>query len=252
MTTAFWKRGRAGSGTGLENRRQFIPSVSSISPLPPEVFNRPADDEPQRATLRRCRRGGEPPLRRRLSVRHRAQWLPCAACGGVARGGRVTCALPTARPQQRVAGRRAWPSRPSTSPKPAWPRRASWPPRRASTCRYAVAGCDDYAWLRVAFDGVAAIFIQFADPALRDGRLFRSPAHGRQPEDRRRRAGAAGLDLEILARRQHEGILKTGGPPLRFAPVHRGAAAPTPAWSAVSDLEILALDSPAMAPVDLV
>jgi 2-polyprenyl-3-methyl-5-hydroxy-6-metoxy-1,4-benzoquinol methylase len=37
--------------------------------------------------------------------------------------------------------------------------------------RYELAGCDDYAWPEAAFDGVAAIFIQFADPALRQ-RLF--------------------------------------------------------------------------------
>jgi SAM-dependent methyltransferase len=36
---------------------------------------------------------------------------------------------------------------------------------------YRVADCDDYAWPRAAFDGVAAIFVQFADPAMR-GRLF--------------------------------------------------------------------------------
>jgi SAM-dependent methyltransferase len=36
---------------------------------------------------------------------------------------------------------------------------------------FAVAGCDDYAWPVAAFDGVAAIFVQFADPALR-ARMF--------------------------------------------------------------------------------
>lgn len=36
---------------------------------------------------------------------------------------------------------------------------------------FQVASCDDYAWPRAAFDGVAAIFVQFADPALRE-RLF--------------------------------------------------------------------------------
>ena len=36
---------------------------------------------------------------------------------------------------------------------------------------YAVAGCDDYAWQNDRYDGIAAIFVQFADPALRT-RLF--------------------------------------------------------------------------------
>jgi SAM-dependent methyltransferase len=36
---------------------------------------------------------------------------------------------------------------------------------------FMVADCDSYAWPHAAYDGVAAIFIQFADPALRQ-RLF--------------------------------------------------------------------------------
>ncbi|MBI3157004.1 MAG: class I SAM-dependent methyltransferase [Burkholderiales bacterium] len=35
----------------------------------------------------------------------------------------------------------------------------------------AVADCDGYAWREEAWDGIAAIFVQFADPALR-ARLF--------------------------------------------------------------------------------
>jgi SAM-dependent methyltransferase len=34
-----------------------------------------------------------------------------------------------------------------------------------------VAGCDDWVWAEAAFDTVAAIFVQFADPAMR-ARLF--------------------------------------------------------------------------------
>jgi SAM-dependent methyltransferase len=39
------------------------------------------------------------------------------------------------------------------------------------TVAYTVADCDSFAWPDAAYDGVAAIFIQFADPALR-ARLF--------------------------------------------------------------------------------
>ena len=40
---------------------------------------------------------------------------------------------------------------------------------------YAVTDCDGYPWTETAYDGVAAIFIQFADPALRQ-RLFQRMA----------------------------------------------------------------------------
>lgn len=40
---------------------------------------------------------------------------------------------------------------------------------------YTVTDCDGYPWTESAYDGVAAIFIQFADPALRQ-RLFRRMA----------------------------------------------------------------------------
>jgi SAM-dependent methyltransferase len=36
---------------------------------------------------------------------------------------------------------------------------------------FAVAGCDDFAWPQNHYDGVAAIFVQFADPEIRT-RLF--------------------------------------------------------------------------------
>ena len=36
---------------------------------------------------------------------------------------------------------------------------------------YTVAGCDDFAWQQNQYDGVVAIFVQFADPELR-ARLF--------------------------------------------------------------------------------
>ena len=43
--------------------------------------------------------------------------------------------------------------------------------RQGVTVNYSVADCDAYAWPRASVDGVAAIFIQFADPAQRE-RLF--------------------------------------------------------------------------------
>ena len=39
------------------------------------------------------------------------------------------------------------------------------------TVNFSVADCDGFAWPQASYDGVAAIFIQFADPALR-ARLF--------------------------------------------------------------------------------
>lgn len=45
---------------------------------------------------------------------------------------------------------------------------------------FAVAGCDGYAWRDEAWDGIAAIFVQFADPALR-ARLFARIVAGLKP-----------------------------------------------------------------------
>ena len=39
------------------------------------------------------------------------------------------------------------------------------------TVNFQVADCDSFAWPEAHYDGVAAIFVQFADPALRE-RLF--------------------------------------------------------------------------------
>ena len=43
--------------------------------------------------------------------------------------------------------------------------------RRGVQVDYQVADCDGFAWPHAAYDGVAAIFVQFADPAMR-ARLF--------------------------------------------------------------------------------
>lgn len=39
--------------------------------------------------------------------------------------------------------------------------------RQGVTVDFQVASCDDYAWSDAAYDGIAAIFVQFADPAMR-------------------------------------------------------------------------------------
>ena len=67
---------------------------------------------------------------------------------------------------------------------------------------FAVAGCDDYVWPVAAFDGVAAIFVQFADPALRE-RLFGHMRRCLKP--------GGTLVLQGYTPRQLE--YRTGGPP---------------------------------------
>ncbi len=68
---------------------------------------------------------------------------------------------------------------------------------------FAVADCDSYAWPAGGCDGVAAIFIQFADPALR-ARLFERMAACLKP--------GGTLVLQGYTPRQLE--YRTGGPPL--------------------------------------
>lgn len=71
------------------------------------------------------------------------------------------------------------------------------------TVNFTVADCDGYPWTESAYDGVAAIFVQFADPALRQ-RLFRRMAASLK-------AGGS-LILQGYTPRQLE--YGTGGPPL--------------------------------------
>jgi SAM-dependent methyltransferase len=56
--------------------------------------------------------------------------------------------------------------------------------RLAQECQvsvnFTVAGCDDFAWPQDYYDGVAAIFVQFADPALRT-RLFNKMVRSLKP-----------------------------------------------------------------------
>jgi SAM-dependent methyltransferase len=68
---------------------------------------------------------------------------------------------------------------------------------------FSVSDCDAFPWPEAAYDGVAAIFIQFADPELRT-RLFANIRHCLKP-------GGA-LVLQGYTPRQLE--YRTGGPPI--------------------------------------
>ncbi len=68
---------------------------------------------------------------------------------------------------------------------------------------YAVADCDSLAWPQGVYDGVAAIFVQFADPALR-ARLFANIQRCLKP--------GGVLLLQGYTPKQLE--YKTGGPPI--------------------------------------
>jgi SAM-dependent methyltransferase len=69
------------------------------------------------------------------------------------------------------------------------------------TVNFAVSDCDAYPWPESAYDGVAAIFVQFADPALRT-RLFENMKRCLKP-------GGA-LVLQGYTPKQLD--YKTGGP----------------------------------------
>ena len=68
--------------------------------------------------------------------------------------------------------------------------------------QFAVSDCDAYPWPRDTYDGVAAIFVQFADPALR-GRLFANVERTLKP--------GGTLVLQGYTPKQLD--YKTGGPP---------------------------------------
>ena len=74
---------------------------------------------------------------------------------------------------------------------------------RGVDVNFQVADCDAFAWQAEAYDGIAAIFIQFADPALRE-RLFRRMADALKPGGTLLLQGYAPKQLEY----------RTGGPPL--------------------------------------
>jgi SAM-dependent methyltransferase len=74
---------------------------------------------------------------------------------------------------------------------------------QGATVNFQVADFDGFAWPEMAYDGVAAIFIQFADPALRE-RLF----------DRMQRSLKPGGTLVLQGYTPRQLEYRTGGPPL--------------------------------------
>ena len=74
---------------------------------------------------------------------------------------------------------------------------------RQVSVNFAVADCDSFAWTEAHYDGVAAIFVQFADPALRE-RLFANIVKTLKP--------GGTLVLHGYTPKQLE--YKTGGPPV--------------------------------------
>jgi SAM-dependent methyltransferase len=77
-----------------------------------------------------------------------------------------------------------------------------WAARQGVAVDFQVADVDGFAWPEAAYDGVAAIFVQFADPALR-ARLFAAMAASLRP--------GGVLVLQGYTPRQLE--YRTGGPP---------------------------------------
>ncbi len=75
--------------------------------------------------------------------------------------------------------------------------------QRGVSVNFTVSDCDSYPWPAARYDGVAAIFVQFADPALRE-RLFANIQRSLKP--------GGTLVLQGYTRKQLE--YKTGGPPL--------------------------------------
>lgn len=84
---------------------------------------------------------------------------------------------------------------------------------------YTLAGADDYAWQPDAWDGIAAIFVQFADPALRT-RMFARFVEALKP----------GGTLLLQGYTPQQLVYRTGGPPqvehLYTAPMLREAFEP--------------------------
>ena len=68
---------------------------------------------------------------------------------------------------------------------------------------FQVADCDGFAWPEAHYDGVAAIFVQFADPALRE-RLFANMQRCLKP----------GVTLLLQGYTPKQLEYRTGGPPL--------------------------------------
>jgi SAM-dependent methyltransferase len=73
---------------------------------------------------------------------------------------------------------------------------------QGATVNFQVADCDSFAWPEAHYDGVAAIFVQFADPALRE-RLFAHLQRSLKPGGTLLLQGYTPKQLEY----------RTGGPP---------------------------------------
>lgn len=78
----------------------------------------------------------------------------------------------------------------------------AWAAEAGVDVRFEVAGVDDWAWPEAAYDGIAAIFVQFADPPLR-ARLFERIVRALRP--------GGTLVLQGYTPKQLE--YRTGGPP---------------------------------------
>lgn len=74
---------------------------------------------------------------------------------------------------------------------------------KGADVHFEVADCDGYAWRPAAWDGIAAIFVQFADPALR-ARLFAHMIDSLKPGGTLLLQGYTPKQLDY----------RTGGPPL--------------------------------------
>jgi SAM-dependent methyltransferase len=68
---------------------------------------------------------------------------------------------------------------------------------------FSVSDCDSFPWPQAAYDGIAAIFVQFADPAMRD-RLFSNITKSLKP----------GGMLVLQGYTPKQLTFGTGGPPL--------------------------------------
>jgi SAM-dependent methyltransferase len=77
-----------------------------------------------------------------------------------------------------------------------------WAAEQGVAVNFAVSDCDTFAWPAAVYDGVAAIFVQFADPALR-ARLFANIVACLKP--------GGTLVLQGYTPKQLE--YRTGGPP---------------------------------------
>ncbi len=75
--------------------------------------------------------------------------------------------------------------------------------REGVSVNFALADCDGFAWPEAAYDGVAAIFVQFADPPMR-ARLFERIVRSLKP--------GGVLILQGYTPKQLE--YRTGGPPI--------------------------------------